>query len=412
MDLADPRRWMAEVCPVSGGSAPQPDVVVIGGAATGSSVAFHLAAAPDFRGRVLVLEKDPSYRFCASALSAASIRQQFSTAVNIRISLHGIAFLREIGRHLAVDGEAPDIALREAGYLFLASSDGADVLAQNHALQTSLGADILMLGPEALLQRFPWISTSGLAAGCWGRSGEGWFDGYALMQAFRRKAVSLGVEYRRAEVRRVLLRGSRACGVELTDGSCIDCAMVVNASGADGARLARSVGLDIPVHNKKRMIFTFRAEDRIADCPLLIDTNGCYVRPEGDGFLCGTVPAPHNDPDADGDFTVDWPLFDDVIWPTLAARVPAFERIRPGRAWAGHYDMCDWDSNVLLGHAPGVDGLLLANGFSGHGLQQSPAVGRALAELIVHGGFRTLDLSELSPARITQGRRVLEANVV
>ncbi len=395
-----------------GAGLMQPDVLIIGGAATGSSVAFHLAADPAFRGRVLVLEKDPSYRFCASALSAASIRQQFSTAVNIRISLHGIAFLREIGRHLAVDGEAPDIGLREGGYLFLASPQGAGVLAQNHALQCALGADILMLGPEALRERFPWLGTEGIAAGCWGRSGEGWFDGYALMQAFRRKAVSLGVSYRTAEVERLRVSGSRVCGVELADGSHIDCGVVVNAAGADGARLARSAGVDIPVHNKKRAIFTFRAEDEIRGCPLLIDTNGCYVRPEGEGFLCGTAPAPENDPDADGDFTVDWSLFEEVVWPTLAARVPAFERIRPGRAWAGHYDMCDWDHNVLLGPAPGVEGLLLANGFSGHGLQQSPAVGRAIAELIVHGGFQALDLSELSPARVLEGRRVIEANVV
>ena len=111
-------------------------------------------------------------------------------------------------------------------------------------------------------------------------------------------------------------------------------------------------------------------------------------------------------------FTVDWSLFEDHVWPTLAARVPAFERIRPGRAWAGHYDVCAWDQNVLLGPAPGVEGLLLANGFSGHGLQQSPAVGRALAEWIVHGAFRSLDLSELSPARVQTGRRVVEGNVV
>ena len=395
-----------------GAGLMQPDVLIIGGAATGSSVALHLAADPAFRGRVLVLEKDPSYRFCASALSAASIRQQFSTAVNIRISLHGIAFLREIGRHLAVDGEAPDIGLREGGYLFLASPQGAGVLAQNHALQCALGADILMLDPAALQTRFPWLGTEGIAAGCWGRSGEGWFDGYALMQAFRRKAVSLGVSYRTAEVQRLRVSGSRVCGVELADGSHIDCGVVVNAAGADGARLARSAGVDIPVHNKKRAIFTFRAEDEIRGCPLLIDTNGCYVRPEGEGFLCGTAPAPENDPDADGDFTVDWSLFEEVVWPTLAARVPAFERIRPGRAWAGHYDMCDWDNNVLLGSAPGMEGLLLANGFSGHGLQQSPAVGRAIAELIVHGGFQALDLSELSPARVLEGRRVIEANVV
>ena len=391
---------------------PYYDVIIIGGAVTGSSVAYHLAADPGFGGRVLVLEKDPSYRFCASALSAASIRQQFSSAVNIRISLHGIEFLRRVGQHLAVDGEAPFIGLREDGYLFLASPEGADVLRQNQALQSSRGADILLLEPDALLRQFPWLCVDSLAAGCWGRSGEGWFDGYALMQAFRRKAISLGVQYRAAEVARVVVSDSRACGVELADGSRLACGTVVNAAGADGARIARSAGVDIPVHNKKRMIFTFRAEDRIANCPLLIDTNGCYVRPEGAGFLCGSAPAPDQDPDADGDFSVDWSLFEELIWPALAARVPAFERIRPGRAWAGHYDMCSWDHNVLLGPAPGVSGLLLANGFSGHGLQQSHAVGRGLAELIVHGKFRSLDLSELSPERLHAGYRVLERNVV
>ena len=388
------------------------DVIIIGGAVTGSSVAYHLAADPGFGGSVLVLEKDPSYRFCASALSAASIRQQFSSAVNIRISLHGIAFLRDVGQHLAVDAEALDIGLREDGYLFLASGAGLELLRRNQALQSSLGADILLLEPDALLRRFPWLCTEGLAAGCWGRSGEGWFDGYALMQAFRRKAISLGVQYRAAEVARVVVSDSRTCGVELADGSRLACGTVVNAAGADGARIARSAGLDIPVHNKKRMIFSFRAEDSLDHCPLLIDTNGCYVRPEGAGFLCGSAPAPDRDPDADRDFSVDWSLFEELIWPTLASRVPAFERIRPGRAWAGHYDMCSWDHNVLLGPAPGVSGLLLANGFSGHGLQQSPAVGRGLAELIVHGEFRSLDLSELSPGRLHTGRKVLERNVV
>ncbi len=149
------------------------DVIIIGGAVTGSSVAYHLAADPGFGGSVLVLEKDPSYRFCASALSAASIRQQFSSAVNIRISLHGIAFLRDVGQHLAVDAEALDIGLREDGYLFLASGAGLELLRRNQALQSSLGADILLLEPDALLRRFPWLCTEGLAAGCWGRSGEG-----------------------------------------------------------------------------------------------------------------------------------------------------------------------------------------------------------------------------------------------
>ena len=148
---------------------------------------------------------------------------------------------------------------------------------------------------------------------------------------------------------------------------------VINASGADGKRIAASAGLDIPIEVKKRMIFTFKAEDRIERCPLLIDTDGTYVRGDSDGFLCGWAPSGEADPEVEDDFNVDWDLFEDHIWPVLANRVPAFERIKPGAAWAGYYDMCAWDENVLLGALPEQPNFLLANGFSGHGLQQSPA---------------------------------------
>lgn len=387
------------------------DVVVIGGAATGSSVAFHLAADPDFRGRVLVLEQDPSYQRCASALSAASIRQQYSTAINVRISLHGIAFLREIGARLEVEGERPDIFLTEGGYLFLAGPHGRAALAAGHAVQMAEGADIAILEPDALAARFPWLSVEGIAAGCYGLSGEGWFDGYGLMQAFRRKARSLGVEYRAARADRVKVEGGRVTGVVLADGSEIACGAVVNSAGAGGRAIAASAGIDIPVHMKKRMIFTFTAEDAVPGCPLLIDPSGTYVRPEGKGFLCGAAPDAADDPDSD-DFEVDHAFFDEVVWPALAARVPAFERIRPGRAWAGHYDMNAFDQNAFIGAVEGVAGFYLANGFSGHGLQQSPAVGRGLAELIVHGAYCTLDLSPLAFSRLAGNAPVRELKVV
>jgi glycine/D-amino acid oxidase-like deaminating enzyme len=388
------------------------DVVIIGGAVTGSSVAHHLAADPAFGGRVLVLERDPSYQFSASALSAASIRQQFSSAVNIGISLYGIEFLRGIGDRLAVDGERPEIGLVEGGYLFLATPAGRDVLAANHRLQTELGADIAFLEPDALVRRFPWLSVDDLAAGCFGQTGEGWFDGYGLMQAFRKKARSLGVEYRAAEAVGLVTGGGRVTGVRLADGSTIACGAVVNASGAGGRAIAASAGVDIPIAVKKRMIFTFRCAEVVQGCPLLIDPTGVYVRPEGEGFLCGTSPPEDRDPDFDGDYSVDWDIFEEIVWPTLAARVPAFERIRPGTAWAGTYDMCTFDHNVLLGAPSESPNLFLANGFSGHGLQQAPAVGRGLAELIVHGRYVSLDLSELSPDRVREGRRVVERNVV
>jgi len=387
------------------------DVVVAGGAAVGGSVAYHLAADPAFKGSVLVLEPDPTYARAASALSAASIRQQFSSAVNIRISLFGIGFLRAVGETLAVDGERPEIGLHEGGYLFLATPAGAPILAANHALQTALGADIAHFDPAGLKRQFPWLAVDDLAAGCWGRTGEGWFDGYGLLQAFRRKARSLGATYRKAGLARIGMQGGRATELTLDDGARIACGTLVIAAGTGARDLVRQTGFDIPVHAKKRMIFTFECREKLDGFPLMIDPTGVYCRPEGAGFIGGSAPPPDADPDAT-DFDVEHGFFDDVVWPTLAARVPAFEAIRPGRAWAGHYDMNLFDHNALVGLVPGTANVHLANGFSGHGLQQCPAVGRYIAETIVDGRLRTLDLADLDPGRLAANRPVIEKNVV
>jgi FAD-dependent oxidoreductase domain-containing protein 1 len=392
------------------------DVVIVGGAAMGSSVAYHLLADSAFQGRVLVIEKDPTYQRSASALSAASIRQQFSSAVNIRVSLHGIAFLRAIGDHLAVEGERPDIGLREGGYLYCATQAGAGILAENQALQRAEGADIVLMNPEELRGRFPWLNVDDLAAGTFGRTGEGWFDGWGLLQAFRRKARALGADYWTGTVAAVEREGSRIEAVRLADGRRVACRALVNCAGSGGRGLAAMAGIDIPVFAKRRSVFTFTCPEPIA-CPLLIDPTGVYARPEGEGYICGVSPG-SEDPDPDwlddepASQEVDWPLFEERIWPALAYRVPAFEALRPGRAWAGPYDMCLFDHNAIVGRTGSLDNFYLCNGFSGHGLQQSPAVGRGLAELIAHGRFVTLDLADLGHERIAAGRPVLERNVI
>ncbi len=396
------------------------DVVIVGGAAIGSSVAYHLASDPAFSGRVVVVEKDPTYARSASALSAASIRQQFGSAVNIRISLHGIDFLRSIGDRLEVDGDRPSIDLHEGGYLYLATPEGASDLAANHALQTAEGADIAMMDAAALKARFPWLETADLACGTWGRTGEGWFDGWALMQAFRKKARALGVVYVPGEVIDIEREGDRITAVRLADGARISCGTLVNAAGFHGREVAAMAGVSIPVVPKKRFVFTFACRGDVSGCPLLIDPSGAWCRPEGrpgpEGqlFIGSASPTPDMADPAmhPDDFDVDWAFFDDFIWPSLAARVPAFERIRPGRAWAGPYDMCELDHNAILGPAGDVANLMLANGFSGHGLQQAPAVGRGLAEMIVHGRWTTLDLTDLGFARIAENRPLLERNVI
>ncbi|WP_153770282.1 FAD-binding oxidoreductase [Labrenzia sp. CE80] len=387
------------------------DVVIVGGAVIGSSIACQLAQRDDFTGHIVVLEADPTYQICASARSAASIRQQFSSAINIEISLFGISYLRTIGENLEVDGEHPVIDLHEGGYLFLATPDKRDLLQQNHALQSELGADIGFFDVAGLTRRFPWLETSDLAAGCHGLTGEGWFDGYGLMQAFRKKARSLGVTYLPAKAERLCKNGD-GWSIELGTGQTISAGAVVNAAGASGgAELCRQAGLDVPIHSRKRCVFSFDCRETLPNFPLLIDPNGTYVRPEGQGYICGVSPADQDDVDSD-DFNVDHALFDEHIWPTLAERVPAFEAIRPGNAWAGHYDMNLFDHNAFVGAVSGLDNFYLALGFSGHGLQQSPAVGRGLAELITTGGYQTLDLAPLGLDRLEKNAPLLERNVV
>jgi FAD-dependent oxidoreductase domain-containing protein 1 len=388
-----------------------PDVILIGGAAVGSAVAYFLASSPGFQGKVLVLEQDPSYGHCATARSAASIRHQFSTPGNIAMSQFGTEFLRRLPEYLSVDGEAPDVGFHEGGYLFLATAAGEAVLRENHATQRQMGADVALLAPDTLARRFPWLNTTDLAGGSLGLSGEGWFDAWALMQAFRRKARSLGVEYRQARASALRREGRRITGVALSDGSVVSAGTVINAAGTGATALARSAGLNLPVQSRKRCVFHVSSPASLPACPLVIDPSGAYFRPEGTGFICGIAPDAANDPECH-DFEVQHALFDDVLWPLLASRVPGFEALRVLRSWAGHYDVNTLDANVILGAHPEVDNLLFANGFSGHGLQQSPAIGRALAELVTEGRYTSLDLSAFGWDRVLAGRPLLERNVV
>lgn len=384
------------------------DVVIVGGAAVGASTAWHLARDAGFSGSVLVLEKDPSYARAATALSASSIRRQFSSPINVRISAYGIGLLREAPALLGAEA-----GLHEGGYLFLATDAGRDILAANHAVQVAEGADIIWHEPADLAARFPWLDVDGLSAGTWGRTGEGWFDGFGVMQAMRRASREAGIAWRTGDVSRVVIEGTQATGVALADGSVIEAGTVIVTAGTGAAPLLETAGLALPVRPRKRCIFFVRCPETLPGFPLLIDPTGVYARPEGVGFICGVSPPEDRDPDAgEDDFEVDHSLFEETVWPTLAARVPAFERLRLERAWAGHYDMNLFDHNAFAGQAPGVERLLLACGFSGHGLQQAPAIGRGLAEVAAHGRFLTLDLSPLSPIRFAENRPLVERNVV
>lgn len=382
-------------------------VLIVGGGAIGSAAAYFLAR--DFGARVTVCERDPAYRRASSALSASSIRQQFSTPINIRLSQWSFAFLRRAADELAVGNERPDLALTERGYLYLATAAGQATLARNHALQTQCGAAIALLTPAQVAQRFPWLATHDLAAGSLGQSGEGWFDGYGLLQALRRKAIALGARYLAAEVREVA--AASAVTVRTATGERITGDALLIAAGAWSAPLARQLGFALPVAARKRDVFVFTAPVSLPDCPLVIDPSGVWFRPEGRGFICGAPPRGEDRDDAPLE-DIDHGLFETFIWPRLAARVPAFEALHVSGAWAGYYELNTFDCNGIVGPLPGAPGAYVACGFSGHGIQHAPAVGCAIAERIATGRYRTLDLTPLSAERIVQGTPLIEANVI
>ena len=385
------------------------DIVIIGGAIVGSSIAWYLRE-EGFTGTIALVERDPQFTLSATTLSMASIRQQFSIPENIRLSQFTLDLFRRLKE---VFGEDADIGFREKGYLILASEEGLPVLKANHAVEMAEGSDIVLEEPEALRRRFAWLSTEGISLGAFGRSGEGWFDAHALLMLFRKALRTKSVDFVSASVSGIERDGQHVTGVNLDNGERLEAGIVINAAGPAAGKVAALAGIKLPVEPRKRSVFVFEARDRFDDMPLLVDPSGIYVRPEGSVYLTGGAEPEATDGPADeADFDPDWPLFEDVIWPVLATRIPAFEAIKPTRAWAGHYDYNTLDQNAVIGPHPDIANFLFANGFSGHGLQQAPAVGKALAELVVHGAYRTVDCTPFGYERIAAGRAFRELNVI
>jgi glycine/D-amino acid oxidase-like deaminating enzyme len=386
------------------------DVVIVGGGVNGSSAAYHLASQPDFQGSILVIERDPTYEGAPSALATGGIRQQFSTPENIQIGLHGARFVQSIDEHLAVDDEPVGLVFREQGYCLLATPRALPIMRESHAAQVEEGADIAFLDAAALSSRCPWINTEGLEGGFVGMSNEGWVDPYGLLMAFRRKALALGVEYVKDTATGVHRDGRRITGVELAGNGSVSAGVVVNTAGASGGRaLARSAGVDVPIESRLRCSFVFECREDISAAPLTVLPEGVAWRPEGTRFITSITPPPERDPER-FDFDIDHGLFEDLIWPPLAHWIPAFEAIKVVHSYSCHYDFNTLDENLILGLAAELENFYLALGFSGHGMQQSPAVGRALSELIAFGEFRSIDLTRFGYQRVIDGEGIHEAN--
>ena len=389
------------------------DVVIAGGGIVGSATAYFLSTDRVFRGgRIVLIERDPAYREASTARSAGGIRQQFSTPENVAMSLATLDLFRRLRTLFGADA---DVAFREQGYLIISSPSGQAQLAENVAMQQSMGADIALLQPAEIARQFPWLSIDGVTSAGFGRTGEGWFDPASLAQLLRKAATANGVTIVHDTVTSIEVQGDAVSCVSLASGRRVACRSLVNAAGPWAGALSKLGGLQLPVEPRKRFVYVVDCREASEDlhlAPLTVDPSGVWFRAEGRVFLCGKSPEMNEEPPVGDLDDIDHAFFEQQVWLQLAARVPAFESIKVVNAWAGYYDYNTLDQNAVIGAHPRVHNFYFANGFSGHGAQQAVAAGRAIAELIAHGAFQTLDLTRLGYARVADNQPLAECNVI
>ncbi|WP_299637451.1 FAD-binding oxidoreductase [uncultured Ruegeria sp.] len=394
----------------------QYDVVIVGGAIMGASTAWFLSDNKDFDGSVLVVERDTTYQACSTAHTNSCMRQQFSAELNVRISQFAADFVKNLRSYMGGDERVPELSIRNFGYMYLADNDAfANVLRESHKVQVAAGAGTQLMTPDQIRAAYPFYNVDDIVLGSINTVDEGFWDGSAVFDWWRRSSRERGVEYVENEVVAMTLNpaGTRVDSVTLKSGEVIACDHVVNASGPRAARTAAMAGIEIPVEPRKRYSWIFKAEQPLEmDLPLTIDPSGVHVRENGGGtYQCGG----HSeiDPAVDyDDFAMDFSLWENHVWPILATRIPQFEAIKVQSEWAGHYAMNTFDHNAILGPHMKVENFLFLNGFSGHGLQQSPAMGRGTAEWITYGGYRALDLTPFNYERIPNNRPIIEKAII
>lgn len=385
------------------------DLLIIGGGVMGSSLSYHLAN-DGFEGRIGVFEKDPAYEKSSTILSVGGIRRQFSTEVNVRLSQYSLAFYQSFGDRMEIDGNRPEIDLKPRGYLFLGSETNWPILVRHQAFQKSLGVETQLLSVEETLQLIPDLNPEGLVGSSFS-AGDGYMDPHGVLHGFVRKAKQLGVEYVYQEVVEILRRGNLLEGVKTKDGETFLSPLIVNTAGPYAGNVGGMAGIDIPVVPVRRMVYLLKPP-RLFEygLPLTIDTSGVYFLHEaGQQILSGKS---RKEEPPGFNFTWDRSYFHEEIWPALAHRIPLFDQLKISSGWAGLYEINQWDYNGIIGEHPEVPGFYMAVGFSGHGFQQAPAVGKALSEWIRLRRYETIDVRPLGYERILEGRKVLEEEVI
>ncbi|XP_017014632.2 FAD-dependent oxidoreductase domain-containing protein 1 [Drosophila takahashii] len=410
------------------------DVLIIGGGGVGSSIAYWLKEKARDGLNVMVVEKDDTYAHSATRVSVGGLCQQFSLPENIQMSLFAADFLRGAKEHF---GQEVPLQFTPHGHLMLANDEHAESLMRSSQLQNELGARNEVLTADRLAARFPWLNVSGVALGCLGLEKEGWFNPLALLSNLRRSASGYGAHFLSGQVVGFEFKsqtdisvvgdaganegnytGLEKAVIQLPDGTRRSCkfALCVIAAGASSGKVARlakiGVGpgmlqVPLPIDERKRFMYALNSQAQSAPgmaMPMTIDPSGIFIRRDGLGgnYICGM------DSYEEGNLH----SFDQHIRSKLAERIPALGEAQVLDSWTGSYDQNVYDENGILGAHPYYHNLYLATGFSGHGVQQSLAVGRAISELIMDGQFRTIDLSRLSFDRLIVDQPMYELNNV
>jgi sarcosine oxidase subunit beta len=388
--------------------AKSADVVIIGAGIVGSSIAFHLTEAGV--RNVLVIERETRQGLGSTGKSMGGVRAQFSTEVNIRMSIYSIPFFARFE-----EATGHPSGYKPHGYLFMATNDShMNYLHKNSARQKALGLkNVELLSPDAIRKVLPQLRSDDIIGGSFCPT-DGFVDPESVMTGFMARAIERGAElWRGTQVTGISTGHSTISGVQTTKGDA-STRIVVNAAGPWAAAIARMAGADLPVQPLRRMLVLTEPYSGLPGLPerlpMIIDmTTGWHFRQEGLGLLMAWAGA-----DQQPGFRADFdPAFIEKILTHAAARVPNFANlaVNPRRCWAGLYEMSP-DHHAILGPAPEVRGFYFANGFSGHGVMHSPATGRIIADLIVHGETQVIDARDLNVQRFAEGRAIEETAIL
>ena len=391
------------------------DIIIIGGALYGSSIAWFLSNDPCFSGKILVIEKDPSYEFSSTTRTNSCIRQQFSQKINIEISQFGAHYIKNFRSFMNESSEIPNLNIDTFGYMYLAKTEKfAEILKINQKIQQLANSKTRFMTALEIKSEYPFYNIDDIIGGNHNLVDEGYFDGNTIFNWWKNSAKNNGVKYIKNEVVSLKLSKleNKVESVILRSGDQINCGKIVNASGPYASKISSMAGIDLPVEPRKRYSFVFKAEKPLAKkLPLTIDPSGVHMRSDGINYLAGCPP--DNDIGVDyQDFAFDHTIWENKIWPILAHRVPQFETIRLINSWVGHYAYNILDQNAIIGYHTTVENFIFANGFSGHGFQQSPAIGRGVAELIIYNEFKNLDLSPFCFSRIETNKPFIENAII